>query len=350
MLEQRELRTAVIGLGKLGLLHAATFNVLPGCRLVAVADKSKTLRDGLKAHMESIETYADHEKLLDDTRPDLVAVATPTGLHVPIAIDCVDRGIPVFIEKPLSLSATQAEPLLASLRQRPVVNMVGYMTRFLDTFRKAKELVDSGALGRFQMLRGSMYIGQLFRRGKGWRYDKAASGGGVLTTQNSHVIDLLLWYFGDVDWVSAHVTRLYSQEVEDHAHLFFQFNSGLRGFFDASWSARHYRTPTVALHVQGENGTLDVNDDEVRLFVDDPVGGITGGWHRWRKPDLYHGVLFDIGGPNYTDQALQFVGAVRGTDRVGSDVISAMRVQQVIDAAYRSASLDGAPMKVETFP
>ena len=84
MLEPRELRTAVIGLGKLGLLHAATFNVLPGCRLVAVADKSKTVRDGLKAHMESVETYADYEKLLDATRPDLVAVATPTGLHVAV--------------------------------------------------------------------------------------------------------------------------------------------------------------------------------------------------------------------------------------------------------------------------
>jgi predicted dehydrogenase len=348
MLEPRELRTAVIGLGKLGLLHAATFNVLPGCRLVAVADKSKMVRDGLKAHMESVETYADYEKLLDDARPDLVAVATPTGLHVPIAIDCVDRGIPVFIEKPLSLNSAQAAPLVALLRQRPVVNMVGYMTRFLDTFRKTKELVDSGVLGRPQMLTGSMYIGQLFRRGKGWRYDKAASGGGVLTTQNSHVVDLLLWYFGDVDWVSAHVTRLYSEEVEDHAHLFFQFRNGLRGFFDASWSARHYRTPTVALHVQGENGTLDINDDEVRLFVNDPAGGFVSGWHSWRKPDLYRGTLFDIGGPNYTDQALQFVGALRGTDRVGSDVASALKVQQVIDAAYLSADLDGAPIKIKT--
>jgi predicted dehydrogenase len=345
--ESRELRAAVIGLGKLGLLHAATLNVLPGCRLVAVADRTKTVLDGLKSRMEGISTYGDHLKLLDDVRPDLVAIATPTGLHVPIAVDCVDRGVPVLIEKPLSLNAAQARLLLTSLRKRPVVNMVGYMTRFLDTFRKAKELLNTAVLGGPQLLRGSMYIGQLFRRGKGWRYDKAAAGGGVLTTQNSHVVDLLLWYFGDIDWVSAHVTRLYSEQVEDHAHVFFQFNSGLRGFFDASWSARHYRTPAVTIHVQGENGTLDVDDDGVRLFVVDSASGFGSGWHSWRKPDLYRGSPFDIGGPNYTEQALQFLGALRGVERVESDVKSAYKVQQVIDAAYLSASEDGAPVKIE---
>src|SRR5215470_6991562 len=77
--DPRELRAAVIGLGKLGLLHAATFNVLPGCRLVAVVDKTKTVLDGLKSRMEGISAYNDHQRMLDETRPDLVAIATPTG-------------------------------------------------------------------------------------------------------------------------------------------------------------------------------------------------------------------------------------------------------------------------------
>lgn len=347
MSEPRELRAAVVGLGKLGLLHAATFNVLPGCRLVGVADKTKTILDGLKSRMDGIAAHSDYVKLLEETRPDFVAIATPTGSHVPIALDCIERGLPVFIEKPLSLNADQAGPLLAKLRQRPVVNMVGYMTRFLDTFRKAKEVLDTGVLGRPQLLKGSMYIGQLFKRGKGWRYDRSASGGGVLTTQNSHVVDLLLWYFGNISWVSAQTTRLYSEQVEDHAHVFMQFANGLRGFFDASWSARHYRTPTVTIHVQGENGTLDVDDDGVRLFVCDPAAGFAAGWRTWRKPDLYRGTVFDIGGPNYTEQALQFLDALRGSGRVESDVLSAFKVQQVIDAAYLSADQNGAPVTIE---
>lgn len=348
MSQATELRVAVVGLGKLGLLHAATLNVLPGCRLVAVADKNKTVMNSLKSYFGELETFTDHEKMLDRAKPDIVAIATPTNLHVPVAVDCVRRGVPVLIEKPLSLNASQAAPLLQALAQRPVVNMVGYMTRFLETYRKAKDILESGALGKPQMLRCSMYIGQLFGKGKGWRYDKNVAGGGVLTTQNSHVIDMLLWYFGDIDWVSAHTGNLYSSDVEDHAHAFFAFRNGLKGFLDASWSARHYRKPTVAIHVQGENGTLDVDDDQVRLFLDKGKSAFTAGWHTWRKPDLYQGTTFDIGGPNYTFQAEQFLGAVRGTDKVESDVASACKVQCVIDAAYKSARQNGTAVSVES--
>lgn len=340
------LRTAVIGMGKLGLLHAGTFNVLPGCKLVAIADKSDQILRALQSKNAELAVYSDHRTMLREIEPDAVAIATPTGLHSAIAADCVDGGAHVFIEKPLCLRPPDADPLLAALKRRPRVNMVGYMTRFLETFRKAKELVDMGLLGRLQMLRSNMYIAQLFKPGRGWRYDPAISGGGVLMTQNSHLIDLLLWLFGPVEFVSANVSRLYSTAVEDHTHVFFQFQNGLRGFLDASWSAFHYRTPAMSIHVQGEGGTLDVNDDRVALFLSAPSGDFGAGWHEWRKPDLYRGVPFDIGGSNYTAQAIQFLGAIRGSDRVTSDVVSALSVQRVIAAAYASSEGRGAPVSV----
>jgi len=340
------LRTAVVGMGKLGLLHAGLLNVLPGTKLVAIADKSDQILRATQSKMDDLRTFNDHRTLLDEMHPDIVAIATPTGLHCEIATDAVNAGAHVFIEKPLCLNPRDADPLLSALSKIPRVNMVGYMTRFLETFRKAKEIVDMGVLGRPQMLRSTMYIGQLFREGKGWRYDPTVSGGGVLMTQNSHLIDMLLWMFGPVKQVSANTSKLYSKEVEDHAHVFFDFSSGLRGFFDASWSARHFRTPTMSIHVQGANGTLDVNDDRVSLFVVDKVQGFEGGWHEWRKPDLYQGVPFDIGGSNYSLQAMQLLDAIRGNGKVESDVNSALEVQKVITAAYESAKRDGAPVSL----
>lgn len=340
------LRAAVVGMGKLGLLHAGTLNVLPGCKLVAIVDKSDQVLRAVQSKIADLPTYNDHRAMLSQVQPDVVAIATPTALHSMIAADCVSSGAHIFIEKPLCLQPQDAAPLLLALEERPRVNMVGYMTRFLETFRKAKELIDLGVLGRLQMLRSAMYIGQLFQPGKGWRYDPAMSGGGVLMTQNSHLIDMLLWLFGRVEFVSAHVSRLYSTSVEDHAHVFFNFASGLRGFLDASWSARHYRTPTMSVHVQGEQGTLDVNDDRVALFLANTSGHMDAGWHEWQKPDLYRGVAFDIGGANYTAQAMQFLGAIRGENKVESDVRSALTVQRVISAAYASAVGDGAPIPV----
>jgi predicted dehydrogenase len=343
------LRAAVVGMGKLGLLHAGLFNVLPGTRLVGLADTSDQILRAIHSKADEIDTFSDHRELLRQVRPDLVAIATPTGSHCDIAADCVAAGAHVFIEKPLCLRPADAEPLLGALRQGPRVAMVGYMTRFLETFRKAKDLLEVGVLGRLQMLRSTMYVAQLFREGKGWRYDPAAAGGGVLMTQNSHLIDMLLWMFGRVELVSAHTSQLYSRAVEDHAHVFFQFSSGLRGFLDASWSARHYRTPTMAIHVQGEGGTLDVTDDRVGLFLSGDSHGMDAGWHEWRKPDLYRGVPFDIGGSHYTLQAVQFLDAIRGVATVESDVASALEVQKVISAAYESATRRGAPVAPGTW-
>jgi predicted dehydrogenase len=221
------------------------------------------------------------------------------------------------------------------------------MGRYLDTFRKARELLQHGVLGPVRMVRSSMYIEQLMKRGEGWRYDPRVSGGGVLITQNSHLVDKLCWMFGDVRSVSGHTTRFVSAEVEDHVHAYFEFVSGAVGYLDASWSARHYRTPTISIHAQGDNGTLDVDDDEVRVCLDSPAGGLVSGWHRWRKPDLYQGVPLDIGGPQYSLQMMGFLQAVRSGSGVESDIASGIRTQRVIDAIYASARSGGAPQLLE---
>lgn len=337
------LNLAVVGFGKLGLLHAGLANGLAGSKLVAVCDNSSTSMNVLKSQMKDVATYSNYKDMIAKGGIDAVFIATPTGSHVPIAIDFVNAGIAVFIEKPLSPNTKQAAPLLEALKRNPVTNMVGYMGRYIDTFAKAKALINSGALGRLQLLRTSMYVSQLFTKGKGWRYDQKESGGGVLITQNGHVIDKLLWMFGDLDFVTGHTTNLYSSTVEDHAHAFFSFKSGLTGFMDASWSARHFRTPTISIHVQGEHGTLDVNDDDVRLFLDKAHGDLPADWSIWRGPDLYQGVPFDIGGPQYTRQAIDFLEAVRQGTMVSTDVASAYKTQSVVDAIYLSAEQNGAP-------
>jgi predicted dehydrogenase len=114
---------------------------------------------------------------------------------------------------------------------------------------------------------------------------------------------------------------------------------------DASWSARHYRTPTIAIHAQGENGTLDVDDDNVRLYLERARSGFPPGWSKWRKPDLFRGVTVDVGGPQYTIQLEEFLAAIRTGAPISSNVVSAVRTQAVIDAIYKSAQAHGAPVK-----
>jgi len=340
------LRGAVIGFGKLGLLHAGLINGLQESQLSAVVDSSPLIRRVIHQYFPQVAVHENVSALIAAGGFDLAVVATPTGSHVDVATALVECNIPVFIEKPLSLSAEQAQPLRLALGRKWVPNMVGYMGRYIDSFRQAKRLLSHNVLGSIQMIRSSMYIEQLLKPGEGWRYDPRVSGGGVLITQNSHVIDKLRWLFGEIANVSGQTNRVVSSQVEDHAHAYFRFSSGAAGYLDASWSARHYRTPTISIHAQGDNGTLDVTDDEVRLYLDTPQAGYRAGWTQWRTPDLYEPVPLDIGGTQYTRQMVDFLNAVRRNTAVESDVASALRTQEVIDAIYASASQGGGNVSI----
>lgn len=344
---KERLNCAIIGFGKLGLLHAGLVNGLQHSRLQAVADNSSTMLRFLRSKLQDVKTYKNYEEMIKEEALDAVFIATPTHLHVPIALQCVEKGLPVFIEKPLATQASDARRLVDALEQAPVVNMVGYMGRHIDTFVKAKNILDSGVLGKQQLFHSSMYIGQLFKKGKGWRFDKKASGGGVLMTQNSHLLDKLQWMFGEIDWVSGHVKSLYSEAVEDAAHAYISFRNGLTGYMDASWSTRHYRMVTISIHVQGEYGTLDVDDDQTRLYLDNALNSYAQGWSIWKKPDLYRPVSFDIGQPQYTRQAEEFLAAVQSKGQVSSDVYSAYLTQCTVEAIYRSAARNGAPISID---
>jgi predicted dehydrogenase len=340
------LRVGVIGFGKMGLLHASLAHGLPISRLAAAADPTAGALETLNRLQPELAVYDDYTSMLDKEHLDAVFIASPTHLHAEMALACVSAGIPFLVEKPLSARAADCESLVDALARKPIVNAVGFMARHLDTFRKAKSIVDGGALGRLVHLQATMYVTQLFREGQGWRYDPRHSGGGVLITQNSHLIDLLLWLFGPMVRVQGHVKRFYSPNVEDFAHAVFEFKSGLSGYMDASWSVRHHRTVELSVTVHAENGTLEVNDDGVKLFLDDATAGYSAGWTVFRKPDLFEGVALDVGGPEYTRQDEQFLAAVAAKRGVDSDVHSALRVQRVVEAIY-AASASGRSVSLE---
>ncbi|MEM7165318.1 MAG: Gfo/Idh/MocA family oxidoreductase [Planctomycetota bacterium] len=340
--DTKVLRTAVVGFGKMGLLHAGLASGLPGSDLVAVVDKADTLLNGFRQQRPELAGYDDVAKMLDAEKPDAVFITSPTHLHVPHALECATRGIPFLVEKPLSPRGRDVEPLRAALREQPVTNAVGYMARHIGTFAKGRDLIASGVLGTFDHLRATMYVSQLFQPGKGWRYDKELSGGGVLVTQNSHLIDLLLWIFGPLAAVNGHTKVRYSGVVDDFAHAYLQFENGLTGYLDTSWSLRHHRMVDLSIDVHGERGTLTLTDDDVRLFLEEPSAEHPAGWNIWRKPDLFQGVPLDVGGPEYTLQDAGFLDAVAQQGTVASNVESAYQVQRTIDAIYESAANGGS--------
>jgi len=176
------LRVGVIGFGKMGLLHASIASGLGVSSLAAVADPTTGVLDPLRRLKPVISVYEDYERMLANESLDAVFITSPTHLHASTALACVSAGLPFLVEKPLSARASDCEPLVAAVARTRLTNAVGYMARHADTFRKAKQIVDSGVLGRLVHLQATMYVSQLFGAGQGWRYDPAYSGGGAGVT------------------------------------------------------------------------------------------------------------------------------------------------------------------------
>jgi predicted dehydrogenase len=284
--------------------------------------------------------------MLDKEQIDGVVIASPVGYHIENAMECVRHNVPFLMEKPLAINSKQAEQLMAELDKKSLPNMIGYMARNIDSFREGKKIIQSGALGKILNVKGTVYVSQLFKQGKGWRYDPKISGGGVLESQGSHLLDMLHWYFGPVKKINADTLSVYSKGIEDFAHVVMEFESGIKGWIDASWSVRFKRKMELRLDILGENGSLIISDDTLDLFLDTPKGEYKEGKTFLSANDLFTGVFIDIAGSKFTLQAQEFVNSLLEKRQASPSIKDGYYVQKIVDACYQSAAENGAPVMI----
>lgn len=145
------IKAAVIGVGSMGVNHARVNWELPDVELVAVADFDES-RVNSVAKKYSTKAYTDYQRMLDETKPDEVTLAVPTVYHHKIALDIIDRGIPVLIEKPISFTLEEGREIIEAAKNKNVKLMIGHIERFNPAIIALKELIAQEELGRiFQM-------------------------------------------------------------------------------------------------------------------------------------------------------------------------------------------------------
>ena len=336
--KSQKLKIGIIGLGRMGLMHAALFNSLNESKVVAVADPSYFPSKPLGIFNPSIKVFHDAREMLDKCELDGVLIASSVSSHVPLSLLCAERNIHFLLEKPLSITANEALPLLKKLEEHPVTNMMGYVYRFLDSFVKGKEILETYCLGNIQRVSANIYISQLFQKGKGWRYDPKQSGGGVLINLGSHVIDLLTWYFGSVRSVVGKVKSVYSPGIDDFAHLIMEHKSGDTSVLDCSWSVRFKRKIDVKIDILGDYGTLVVSEDSVLLYLDKQTKEYKRGNTFFNANDLFRPVPIDIGTPKFTFQNQHFLDSIINKTNAVPDILQGYHVQQIVDAGYKSSN------------
>ena len=335
--DQKPIRAAIIGLGKMGLVHAATIRTHPRVELVAMCDTSKFMLQSLKSFFRGIEFYDDYKEMLGKEDLDAVYITTPTGSHASIAGVCAAAGKHIFVEKPLATDLGEAESVAAQVEKQSVRSQVGYVCRYVPTFEKAKAIIESGALGDVQSFGSVKYSSDVQRKvEKAWRFMRKASegGGGVVNEFACHGIDLLVWLFGEPKGVTSRVESWYSAEVEDYVHAVFDYGD-FSGWIDSGWSMQDYRKPYTKIDVTCDNGRLTVTDSQLKWFIKKSHAGHDAGWHSTNATELYKPVRMFVGDIMFSRQADDFVVSIDNGSLTRSPASEALCTQRVLDAIHR---------------
>ena len=334
---RNNMRIGIVGFGKMGMLHGALLNSIEGVEIAAIADTSKMVLRAFKSVLPHIKYFSSYEAMLDQCSLDAVIISTPSFSHIPIAKYAANRDVNIFIEKPMSSNLEQAVGLYELLKEKPLVCMIGFSSRYIPTFVKGKEIIESNILGKIDSVKAQAYIADVFTKQGGWRYNKSLSGGGVLIDVGVHMIDLLCWYFGKIGSVRGSIKSIYSENVEDEANTHLNFKNGLGVGFDCSWSKVGYRKLYLKMEIVGEKGEMIITDQNVtrKLYNSDDAesDSVTLNY-----ADLYEGYYIDLGEPQYSVQMTKFTENVKNRMKSDVDVEAGLYVQNIIDGIYKSAS------------
>lgn len=333
------IRIGFYGTGFIARMH--TFS-LASCRvehrIVAVHDPDDERAHAFAAPFGAAVT--DEDGLLD--RVDAVYVTTWTAEHERLVAKAAARGKAVFCEKPLAFDATTAARMVACVEGAGVVNQVGLVLRFLAPFRFVKHLLADPRAGRPMsvVFRDDQYLPTQGVYASDWRGDPARAGRGALLEHSIHDLDVLHWWLGPVDAVSASTREVHAiRGIEDVAAAQLRFRSGVLASLVSVWHDVLERPSNRLIEIFCERLHVAVEGDlvgPVRFrFTGEPEQRLEG--------DALRAAL-QTKGDDVANPAESFLAAVEGGGRAAPDFAEALPAHRLADACYASAAAGGAPV------
>ncbi len=342
------MKYVLIGCGRIATNHikAAVNNNL---EIAAVCDIFPEKMEELliKHELEnnrSIKRYTDYTEMVEEINPELASIATESGSHAEIALNLIDKGVNLIIEKPMAMSIEDADKIIALSEEKGVKVSACHQNRFNVAIQELRKAVETSRFGKLS--HGSIHV--RWNRNKDY-YDQAKwrgtwkEDGGALMNQCIHGIDLLRWMMGEEIEEVYGVTRQqfhHYLEAEDVGMAVIKFKNGAVGTIEGTTNV-YPRNLEETLYIFGERGTVKIggtstNNIDVWNFSDETEEDTKNKGLEEETSNVY--------GNGHTSLFADVINAIENDRRPYVDAVAGRNAVEVILAIYKSQKY-GQPVK-----
>ncbi|MGB1360961.1 MAG: Gfo/Idh/MocA family protein [Alphaproteobacteria bacterium] len=330
-------KIAVVGAGLIGIRHLKAISMASNatvCALVDVCPKAEKI-----ANEYNVELYNDIETMIDKAKPDGVVIATPNALHMIGAKACISANIPVLVEKPFATNIDEAKEVLSMAKENGTKVLTGYFRRYNPIVVSAKQQIETGALGKLISVHSNFWLHK-----NDSYYDvkwRTQEGAGPIQINLSHDLDLLLYFMGDVESVTAisnNIARNF--EVEDTVVVICKFKNGALGTLNLSdsipapWSweltsgdnPTYPNTQNTYCMIGGTDASLEMPRNRLWYY---------SGEKHWYKP-ISSTTIMTEQADSLTAQIEHFSAVIKGDEEPRVTGEDGLRVIEVINAIKES--------------
>lgn len=322
-------KVAVIGLGSVAqLVHLPNLAKIKNAEVLAVAEIKNNRLTTIAEKFKIKETYKDYKDLLNKSDVEAVVITTPTSLHKEIAIDCLNAGKHVLVEKPLARTYVEGKAIVEAATKNDKKLMVGMNLRYRPDSMLIRTLINSGEIGKPFYVKSGWIRRQ--SSSESWFTRREEAGGGVILDLGVNLLDLVLWLLNNPEVKSVSTMNYFqnTKKLEDTSVSFIRCDDNSLINLETSWSLPEGKD-IFDITIYGTKGSIAANPFRLfKRYEDEHI-------------DLSSALIdspTDSFKKSYLNELKSFIGAVRGLNPVFSSGEEALNLLNIVKAMYSSAT------------
>jgi predicted dehydrogenase len=312
------------------MVHLPNLMKIKNAEISSVAEINKGKLNFVAEKFKVKKRFNNHTDLLNDDQTDAVIISTPTHLHKQIAIDCLNAGKDVLVEKPLARNSTEGKDIVECAKKNKRKLMIGMNLRYRPDSMLIRSLIDAGEIGDPYYIKCGWIRKQ--SSSEKWFTKREEAGGGVILDLGINLVDLALW-LADYPKALSSSTKNYfhnSRNIEDTSVSFIRCEKSLTISIEASWNMAEEKDSFFA-NVYGTKGSIGINPFKlIKLLNDEQID--LGSTFNESATEAFK--------KSYLNELKSFIGAIRGLNPVFSSGEEALQLLKIAETMYSSAKKD----------